>query len=217
MPEIQLQTVFYLGYSKLLHGMGLYVKPMEGQELLSFLFGGGRKSYALFYKCIFRRDFLSPAYCNSLGYRKLSQRLHVLLLWWSGIVVTALRLLKSVVREYISPRIHCRLYSWQNELQWHTNIWNEIPEHTFTITRTDNIDKLQSYSAVYCCDQQCSLSWHNSTAWPAKTKLQLSRPVSSPNPYWLSRICSSTPNPIPNRTPNPISFDAQAKYISLGL
>ena len=38
--------------------MGLYVKSMEGQELLSFLFGGGRKSYALFYKCIFRRDFL---------------------------------------------------------------------------------------------------------------------------------------------------------------
>ena len=62
------------------HGMGLYVKPMEVQELLSFLFRGGRKSYALFYKCIFRRDFLSPAYCNSLGYRKLFQRLHVLLL-----------------------------------------------------------------------------------------------------------------------------------------
>ena len=66
--------------------------------------------HALFYKCIFRRDFLSPAYCNSLGYRKLSQRLHVLLLWWSGIVVTALRLLKSAVREYISPRINRRLY-----------------------------------------------------------------------------------------------------------
>ena len=33
---------------------------MEGQELLPFLFVGGRKSYALFYKWIFRRDFLSP-------------------------------------------------------------------------------------------------------------------------------------------------------------
>ena len=39
--------------------MGLHVQPMEGQELLSFLFGGGRKSYAFFYKCNFRRDFLS--------------------------------------------------------------------------------------------------------------------------------------------------------------
>jgi len=39
--------------------MGLYVKPIEGQELLSFLFGGGRKSYTLFCKCISRCDFLS--------------------------------------------------------------------------------------------------------------------------------------------------------------
>ena len=47
--------------------MGLYVKPMEGQELLSFLFVGGRKSYALFQKCIFRRDFLSPRTAIVLG------------------------------------------------------------------------------------------------------------------------------------------------------
>ena len=47
--------------------MGLYVKPMEGQELLSFLFGGGRKSY-VFYKCILRHDFLSPDIANGLGY-----------------------------------------------------------------------------------------------------------------------------------------------------
>ena len=38
--------------------------------------------------------------------------------------------------------------------QWHTNVWNEIPEHTFTIASTDSIDKLQSYSPVYCSDQQ---------------------------------------------------------------
>ena len=87
--------------------MGLYVKAMEGQR---YRFGVGRKSYVLFYKCIFRRDFLSPACCNSLGYWKLSQHLHVLLLWWSGIDVTALRLLKSAVQEYISPRTNCRLY-----------------------------------------------------------------------------------------------------------
>ena len=47
--------------------MGLYVKPMEGQELLSFLFGRGRKSYALFYKCIFRRDFYLPRIAIVLG------------------------------------------------------------------------------------------------------------------------------------------------------
>ena len=47
--------------------MGLYVNPMEGQELLPFLFVGGRKSYALFWKCIFRRNFLSPRTAIVLG------------------------------------------------------------------------------------------------------------------------------------------------------
>ena len=40
--------------------MGPYAKPMEGQELLSFLFGGGRKKLRVVLKCIFGRDFLSP-------------------------------------------------------------------------------------------------------------------------------------------------------------
>ena len=43
--------------------------------------------------------------------RVVSQRLHVLLLWLSSIVVTALRLLKSAVRKYIRPRINRRLYN----------------------------------------------------------------------------------------------------------
>ena len=40
--------------------MGPYAKPMEGQELLSFLFGGGRKKLSVVLVCIFGRDFLSP-------------------------------------------------------------------------------------------------------------------------------------------------------------
>ena len=40
--------------------MGLYVKPMEGQELLSFLSGGGRRKLFIVLQCIFRCDFLSP-------------------------------------------------------------------------------------------------------------------------------------------------------------
>ena len=40
--------------------MGPYAKPMEGQELLSFLFGGGRKKLRVVLICIFGRDFLSP-------------------------------------------------------------------------------------------------------------------------------------------------------------
>ena len=33
---------------------------MEGQELLSFFFGGGRKKLRVVLICIFGRDFLSP-------------------------------------------------------------------------------------------------------------------------------------------------------------
>ena len=40
--------------------MGPYAKPMEGQEVLSFFFGGGRKKLRVVLKCIFGRDFLSP-------------------------------------------------------------------------------------------------------------------------------------------------------------
>ena len=39
--------------------MGSYAKPMEGQELLSFLSGGGRKKLFVVLQCIFGRDFLS--------------------------------------------------------------------------------------------------------------------------------------------------------------
>ena len=47
--------------------MGPYAKPMEGQELLSFLFGGGRKKLRVVLICIFGRDFLSPRTAIFLG------------------------------------------------------------------------------------------------------------------------------------------------------
>ena len=43
------------------HGMGSYAKPVKGQELLSFLSGGGgEKKLFVVLQCIFGRDFLSP-------------------------------------------------------------------------------------------------------------------------------------------------------------
>ena len=48
--------------------------------------------------------FSIPAYYTSIGYWKLSQHLHILLLWWSVTVVNVLRSLKSEIRECISPR-----------------------------------------------------------------------------------------------------------------
>ena len=70
----------------------------------------------------FRTWFCIPTYYYSLGYRKLSQRLHVLLLWWSGTVITALSSLKSGFREYISPRMNFRLYSTLAE-KWAGQHW----------------------------------------------------------------------------------------------
>ena len=40
--------------------MGQYANPMEGQELLYFLSGGGRKKLFVVLNCVFGRDFLSP-------------------------------------------------------------------------------------------------------------------------------------------------------------
>ena len=47
--------------------MGPYAKPMEGQELLSFFFGGGRKKLRVVLICIFGRDFLSPRIAIASG------------------------------------------------------------------------------------------------------------------------------------------------------
>ena len=55
--------------------------------------------------------FVHRKYFKSLRYWNLSQRLHVLLLWRSGTVVTVLRPLKSGVQEYISPRINFCFYT----------------------------------------------------------------------------------------------------------
>ena len=62
-----------------------------------------------FAQCIFEHDFLSLRTTIVLGIQKLSKPLHVLLLWWSGTVVTTLRSLKSGIREYISPRIYASI------------------------------------------------------------------------------------------------------------
>ena len=43
---------------------------MEGQELKSFLFGGGGKKLCVVLQCIFGRDFLSPRTTTVSGIEK---------------------------------------------------------------------------------------------------------------------------------------------------
>ena len=52
---------------------------MEGDELLSFLFGGGGNKLRVVLQH-FRTCCSIPAYYNNFRYQKLSQRQHVLLL-----------------------------------------------------------------------------------------------------------------------------------------
>ena len=82
---------------------------MEGQELLSFLFGGGRKKLRVVLICIFGRDFLSPRTAIVSGIENYISTCMSCCSDDPGTVITALRSLKSAVREYISPRIDFRL------------------------------------------------------------------------------------------------------------
>ena len=53
-----------------------------------------------------------------------------------------------------SPDTHDRFVTYHAEQQRNTSVWEEIPQFVFTVGSADNFDMLQSYSAVYCGDQQ---------------------------------------------------------------
>ena len=76
--------------------MVLYAKPMEGQELLFFLSGGGRIKLRVVLQCIFRRDFLCPCTTRVSGIEKYHSA--CVSCCSDGTVVTVLRYLKSGVQ-----------------------------------------------------------------------------------------------------------------------
>ena len=60
-----------------------------------------------------------------------------------------------------SPDTHDRFVTEHAQIKRQTSIWEEIPHNVFTVASVDNFDMLQSYSAVYCGDQQ--RSFHGTT------------------------------------------------------
>ena len=60
-----------------------------------------------------------------------------------------------------SPDTHDRFVTQHAEARCQKQIWDEIPKNVFTVASVDNFDMLQSYSAVYCGDQQ--RSYHGTT------------------------------------------------------
>ena len=59
------------------------------------------------------------------------------------------------------PDIHDRFITQQADNQWTCNVWNQLPRAAFTVASVDNFDLQQSYSAVYCGNQQ--RSYHETT------------------------------------------------------
>ena len=60
-----------------------------------------------------------------------------------------------------SPDTHDRFVTEHAQIKRQRSIWEEIPHNVFTVASVDNFDMLQSYSAVYCGDQQ--RSFHGTT------------------------------------------------------
>ena len=60
-----------------------------------------------------------------------------------------------------SPDTHDRFVTQHAEAKHQSSTWDEIPPTIFTVASVDNFDMLQSYSAVYCGDQQHS--YHGTT------------------------------------------------------
>ena len=52
-----------------------------------------------------------------------------------------------------SPDTHDRFVTQHAEENVKRTIWDELPRNVFTIASVDNFDILQSYSVVFCGDQ----------------------------------------------------------------
>ena len=60
-----------------------------------------------------------------------------------------------------SANTHDRFFTQHTMAEFQMSIWDYMSTNTFTVASIDNFDMLQSYSAVYCGDQQ--QSYHGTT------------------------------------------------------
>ena len=103
-----------------------------------------------------------------------------------------------------SPDTHDRFVTQHAEATRQTSIWNELPKDVFTVASADNFDKLQSYAAVYCGNQQ--RSYHGTT-------LQLVQPRASLK--WLDQGNSEQNHSAPTTVQKPGNLQGELPITNL--
>ena len=82
-----------------------------------------------------------------------------------------------------SPDTHDRFVTQHADNQRTCSLWDQLPSAAFTVASVDNFDMLQSYSAVYCGNQQ--RSYHGTT-------VQIVQPSFLLEIHQNDKICTTT-------------------------